>query len=322
MKGRDILNDNLKRSWDKICRYDNQSSFTSRRTYRQEQKAFLEYVSERFNLQSLKRLQNKHATAYINEQLDKGIKKSSMQKSMVAIRRLNEFCDGQIDITNKQLGIDGKDKAVAIAGMSDSEYQRALEIAQDKDPNGFILFALQMGNEFGLRSNEIVNMQFGEIRECVVTGKLNITHGTKGGRPRQISYSNKEFLRELISTDFCEGKSNSDKILCSREKGSVKKRLSQLHDWFSKNSDKIIDTDREEKTIAAHSLRRRFAQNRYDSYISSGMNDSQAMSHICRDLGHGSSYKTMPDGTVKFTREDITSVYVKHRIIERSDMNE
>lgn len=208
--------------------------------------------------------------------------------------------------------------------MSDSEYQRALEIAQDKEPNGFIYFALRIGNEFGLRSNEIVNLQFGEIRDCVLTGKLKITNGTKGSRPREIAYTNKEFLRELIATNFCEGKTNSDKILCSRQKGSVKKRLCQLHDWFSKNSDKIIDATREEKSVGAHSLRRRFAQNQYDKYISAGMNDAQAMSHVCSDLGHGASYKKMPDGTVKFAREDITGVYVKNRMInkERSDINE
>ena len=254
------MNENLEKSFKKICRHDNQGSLQTRKTYRQCQREFLEHVSKEFNLQSLKRLKNKHVISYINTKLDQGESKIYMQKIMVAIRRLNANCNGLVDISNKELGIDGKGKLIAIPGLSDTEYQRTTQIATTMDDDGFIYYSAKMGNEFGLRSNEIVNLRFKEVRDCLDTGILKITHGTKGGRPREITYHNKDFLNKLLQTNFCEGKCNDDKILCSREKGSVRKRLSQLHNFFTKNSNLIIDKTREQKSVGAHSLRRRFAQ--------------------------------------------------------------
>ena len=94
----------------------------------------------------------------------------------------------------------------------------------------------------------------------------------------------------------------------------MRKRLSQLHNFFTKNSNLIIDKTREQKSVGAHSLRRRFAQNRYDLYISQGCSDEKAMSKVCCDLGHSGSYKTKKDGSISFKRADITDVYVNRRV--------
>jgi site-specific recombinase XerD len=294
-----MANANLQAQFHKLCRLDRTGSFSTKRTYRQAMGQFLDYCSDHFHAMNINRLGDKHIRAFIQNQLDRGVGQRTLQKQVAAIKHFLLIAGVRVTVTNRQLGIAGRSYQ-ALQGATNSEYQR-IQVFCTQRGKVFEGLAVKTMYFFGLRSNEVVNLRYGTLRDAMRTGKLLIEHGTKGGRKRTLELSQQQMaaVRELEASRLNpDGRTESDKVFCSRQKDSVKKQYWRLHNFFSHYGDHLSDPGRTD-TLSCHSFRRAFAQNLYDSCRKKGDSSEQAMRQVKTALGH-SAKRGM----------DITGVYI------------
>jgi site-specific recombinase XerD len=296
------MNNNLRNQFDKLKRLDNTGSYTTKRTYRQAMGQFLDCCSEHFNAQNIKNLTDKHIRYFVEEQLDNGVSQRTLQKQIAGIKHFFILANAKFTVTNRQLGIAGR-KYQVLQGVSTTEYQRALALCAAKG-KAFEGLAAKAMYTLGLRSNEVVNLRYGSLRVAIKTGVLLVEHGTKGGRKRSLNLTTDQMavVKELDASQLNpDGRTNSDKVFCSRKKGAVQSQKARLHNFFTNYGPRIADPGRTD-SLSCHSFRRAAAQSVYDR-VRKTRSDKEAMTVVRDFLGHG------------LNRPDIDAVYVHDRKI-------
>lgn len=303
LKGVLFTNNNLRNQFNKLIRLDNTGSFTTKRTYRQAMGQFLDCCSDHFKAQNIKKLSDKHIKYFVEDQLNNGVSQPTLQKQMSGIKHFLLIAGAEISVTNRQLGIAGRQYQV-LQGVSKTEYQRALALCAAK---GKVLECLEIKSMLflGLRSNEVVNLYFGGLRDALKTGVLVIDRGTKGGRKRTLTLTADQMavVKELEASQLNpDGCTNSDKVFCARHKGAVQAQKSRLHNFFTNYGRQISDPGRTD-SLSCHSFRRAAAQAVYDR-VRAAKSDTEAMSAVKAFLGHGDN------------RPDIDALYVHDRKLD------
>lgn len=297
-----MINADLQAQFQRLCRMDHTGSFSTKRTYRQAMHQFLDFCSEYFRAVHIFRLGDKHIRAFVQYQLDRGTEQRTLQKQVAAIKHYLMIVGVNVTVTNSQLCISGRSYQ-ALQGATESEYRRTLDFCVQKGKI-YELLAVKSMYEFGLRSNEVVNLRYGTLRNALHTGKLLVEHGTKGGRKRTLELTSQQMavVQELESSRLNpDGHTESDKIFCSRKKGSVKTQHCRLQSFFSRYGSRLSDPGRTD-TLSCHSFRRAFAQNLYDNCRKAGNSSDRAMEKVKAALGHS------PNRGI-----DITGVYVANK---------
>ncbi len=305
------MNQNLEKQFKKLIKNNiHNDSFNTRKTYKQRFGQFLEFCSDR-GIQSIHKIKSKTVADYVSIQLDNGVSETTLKATVSAIRYFIKMaCEFKgtkplFNLTNAQLGIATKREFVYKEGISENEYHRALGIAKDKNDK-LALGALKLGYILGLRSNEIFNLRMYELRDAINNGKqIEIAHGTKGGRKRTVLFNSKHLdeLKEIYNIAKASGKRMTDKVMTYNEKDACKKNLASWHNWWSRNSAKIADDGRN-TPLSAHSLRRQYARNLFNSLLERGKTKETAANIVSNCLGHGSAS----------VRKDITSIYLGFKL--------
>lgn len=293
------MNNNLRNQFNKLIKLDNTGSFTTKRTYRQAMGQFLDCCSDHFNAQNIKNLTDKHIKWFVEEQLDNGVTQRTLQKQVAGIKHFLLIAGAKFSVTNRQLGIAGH-QYQALQGVTESEYHRALALCAAKGKT-FEALAIKAMRSLGYRSNEVVNLHYGNLRDAIRTGVLVVEHGTKGGRKRSLTLTADQLavVKELEASCLNpDGRTNSDKVFCSRQKGAAQSQKARLHNFFTNYGKQISDLGRTD-SLSCHSFRRAFAQNTYDFCRNQGLSSEDAMRHVKTALGHS------PERGL-----DVTAVYV------------
>jgi len=178
------MNNNLRNQFNKLIRLDNTGSFATKRTYRQAMGQFLNCCSEHFNAQNIRNLTDRHIRYFIEEQMNNGVSQRTLQKQVAGIKHFLLITGAKFSVTNHQLGIAGR-KYQVLQGVSELEYRRALALCAAKGKT-FEKLTIKAMYHLGLRSNEVVNLRYGSLRNALKIGTLVIEHGTKGGRKRTL----------------------------------------------------------------------------------------------------------------------------------------
>lgn len=301
-KGVFLVNLNLQNQLNKLIRLDNTKSYTTKRTYRQAMGQFLNCCSDHFKAQNIRKLGDKHIRYFVEEQLDNGVCQRTLQKQIAGIKHFLLLANATFTVTNQDMGIAGR-KYQVLQGVSTTEYQRALALCAAKGKT-FEELAIKTMYALGLRSNEVVNLRYGSLRDAIRTGILIVEHGTKGGRKRSLTLTVDQLVvvGELETSRLNpDGQTNSDKIFCSRKKGAVQSQKARLHNFFTNYGPRIADPGRTD-SLSCHSFRRAAAQSVYDRARAT-KSDKEAMAAVRDFLGHG------------LHRPDIDAVYVHDRKI-------
>ena len=305
------MNQNLEKQMKSICKLNaHNDSFQTRKTYRIRMNRFLEWASLR-GLQKLQNISNKQMSAYINQELDRGISERTLKSTLCAIRHYNRVAcllsktESRLNISNEVLGIGGKSTFQYREGVSEDEYFEALKTCA----NDFeMISAIRLGYILGLRSNEIFNLRMYELRDAIRSEnhQIHIDHGTKGGRKRVVEFDEKytDELTDIFESAKKCGKRLSDKVLCKNEKGECKRQLARWHNFWSRYGARIANNANSNRAtpLSAHCLRRQYSRNMFNKLLEDGMNEKKAASNISEWLGHGRS------------RKDITALYLGVRV--------
>lgn len=172
--------------------------------------------------------------------------------------------------------------AIRTFAMSEYDYQKAFFSNRDSKAK----MGVELAHEFGLRSNEIVCLQVGDIKG----DRLHISHGSKGGRERTIiaeTLQQKELIIKLSNYAKEKDLSDNDRIINITKSSLHKYEREHLKKHFGQ---KYNHTNN-------HAIRKNYAERTYLRYRQEGKSHKDAWGKTSENLGHS------------FDREGLFKVY-------------
>lgn len=219
--------------------------------YRDSMNNFLRFCAEKYHLQKIANIGEKHLRAYVDYRRQAGIAEKTLKNDLSAVRFFHQFTNSRNELPdNRALGIEktlegGKDRA-----WTDEEYQRMIEKAVELGRKDVVM-AMKLARQVGLRVHECTRLTVGHIQNALRDGELEIKG--KGGRVRRVPVR-PEFRSELESLLEGHGSRNDEKIFVPPGE--------KTHTVI-KSIQKFIQRHREEITerkITFHGLRHSYAR--------------------------------------------------------------
>jgi len=219
--------------------------------YRDSMKNFLRFCAEKYHLQKIANVGEKHLRAYVDYRRQEGISEKTLKNDLSAVRFFHQFINSRNELPdNRALGIEktpegGKDRA-----WTDEEYQQMMEKAI-KLGRRDVVMAMKLARHVGLRVHECTRLTVEHIQNALRDGELEIKG--KGGRVRRVPVR-PEFRSELESLLEGHGSRNDEKIFVPPGE--------KTHTVI-KSIQKFIQRHREEITerkITFHGLRHSYAR--------------------------------------------------------------
>jgi hypothetical protein len=223
----------------------------------------------------------KQMKTYVAKRIEEDISAHSIQTEVSAIRRAMEGAGRHLDavnlFTSASLGVPAVSRKGNGIPISETTYLSALERA---DKATAALMRLQ--HDLGLRLNEAIEVA-GTLAQWERTLRLGATHvhllhGSKGGRPRDISILPQNFDAVYGAIVAALGTTKGGRhfpIQANNGRHAARLYSQKLAELEIKNEE------------SSHSMRRRFACNQYAWYLQNGLVSKEAWARLSMDLGHG-----------------------------------
>ena len=155
--------------------------------YRNSMPVFLRFCAEKFHLQKLANVGEKHLRAYVDYRRQAGIAEKTLKNDLTAVRFFHQFTGSRNLLPdNRSLGIKktpqiGKDRA-----WTPEEYRRMMDRAIELGRQD-VAGAMRQALLAGLRIHECTRLTAGQVQDALREGELETTG--KGGRVRRIPVS-------------------------------------------------------------------------------------------------------------------------------------
>lgn len=216
---------------------------------------------------------------FVQWRLALGILPRAIQNEVSAIRAMlkvsgrRAFAESP-EMRSRALGIPPGSRVGTNSPISDAAYEDLLERAEAMDPGTACLIRLE--RTIGLRGKEAImsTESLAHWMEQLLTGQpLHVTRGTKGGRERYVSVPCRSSAQNALelATAFC---AEHDGVFYPHK--SLKQAIRRYEHVMGHRLD-----------VKGHSLRYRFAEDRYRLYRADGLTEDEALVFLARDLGHG-----------------------------------
>lgn len=289
---------------EKQYRMSNRGSFTTRRSHYNKMSGFIDFVGERFKVQKLENLKDKHVQAYIEWAFREGKSASTVWNTVSAVqyfvnqlpgeKRLSEtknikeaFIEKQQhnenfqkhDVQRHYIGT-GKNPA-----WNAHEVEKAIDMAE-KAGRHDVALAIQFGVELGLRIHEVTRQSRAAVKDSLDKGILT-TKG-KGGLVRDISVHTVDGRRALQEA-LRETSYEKQKVFVD-QKGETHKAIKSIQNWIYNNRSKFADDP--DKKLTFHGLRHSYAQREYEFYRQKTGDERTALLMVAEQMGHGREWIT------------------------------
>ena len=155
--------------------------------YRDSMTGFLHFCAEKFHLEKLANVREKHLRAYVDYRRQAGISEKTLKNDLAAIRFFHQFTGSRNVLPdNRELGMaktppGGKDRA-----WTDEEHRLMMEKAVGLGRQDVVL-AMKLARLAGLRIHECARLTVGHIEDALKEGEVTIKG--KGGRVRRVPVS-------------------------------------------------------------------------------------------------------------------------------------
>lgn len=227
-------------------------------------------------------LKSRHIENYVQQRIDTGISKRTIQNEMSAIRAILRKADritlaDSERISNKTLGIggasrDGKHRAMPDAKFTDV-YCRLGEIDKGAQACAELERYLGLRGEEAVQSNKSLEMWQKQLEHG---DRIRLIYGSKGGRARDIRPVDIEKAKEVIGRAISLAKLQNGKLINKPDLKSAQRR----HNYCMKVAGAVGE-------FSAHSLRYAFACDSIERYEKQGFSRKDALAQTSMDLGHG-----------------------------------
>ncbi len=264
-------------------------SFNTLKTKYDQVDRFANFLQKNnIQLKGVKNIRTKDLKAYVDEQIKSGKDKRSIQNEIATLRGVlreygrSQFVDKE-ENSNFSLGIGGASRKGTNQAIDKTSYITAKNKLDTKNTvlSQKASAALSLMYNLGLRSKEAVmsGKSLGDWERQIKNGeRITVSHGTKGGKIRDVKIFDKESALNAIKTAQQVIDNNGN--LFSGRSNTLESALNQMNNQMKSV---FKDTD-----FSAHSARYAFAQSQVDDYKAEGYSAAEAYSQSSLDLGHGS----------------------------------
>lgn len=304
--------DNLGAQLERVLKGAHRGSIKTRHRYAEAAGRFIRHIGEKYGLQRIQNIQDKHLESYAQMLRDNGRADKYIKTELSAIRYIHsqipqpkfKLTDGHK--SNKKIGLGSTPDGRCDRAWSQNEIQEA-KILANKMGRSDVSRAIDLVHSTGMRLDEACTLRRNEAENALRTGILHLTN-TKGGRPRDVPLTPAaaEAIRAVV-----EKVGRGDYLITPFEysKGKIHKYKAALENFLVDHRDKFQDNNRnsnahniapgERAALTWHGLRHTYARNEIDRLISEGVSKNRAFSIVSEQLGHN--------------REEVTLIYTAGR---------
>ena len=284
----------------KVIKNTNQRSHDTRDTHLNKLSSFVNHVGDKFHLQKIENISNKHVLSYVQDAYAKGLSSSTIWNTVSAVQFLQDKLPGKFnhisDTTHlkqryaeQQLKIDEHFKKNDIqrhyigTGKNPAWTQGEIDKATDlalKMGRYDVAISIQFGVELGTRIHETFRQDRAAINKALKSGELT-TKG-KGGYIRDIP-AQKESQREILKIAKNQTALDHQKAFIPDGK-TIKQSMKSVQNWLYNHREKFAEI--EDKKLTYHGLRHTYAQREFERIIKETGNMREALRQVSEQLGH------------------------------------
>jgi len=282
---------NLNAQLDRLWRHCNQASIKTRYRYREAERRFIRFLAERYHLQKLANVRDKHVVEYISYLVQKAEARghtpnwSTIKTDLSAIRFWHDQLGARpISDNNKLAKLAGIGKKLGRVpfvsttprAWTDQELTFMQQAAIDAGEERFAA-AMALAYDLGLRRHEVTRLDRAAAEEALRSGALTVKG--KGGLVRSVPLEGN--ARQILS-----------KLVSKTPRGSkLFVRPGEKTHQVLENLEKFIRTHqphlRQQGKLTFHGLRHSYAQRKYREFRAQGLDDREARLRVSHLLGHG-----------------------------------
>ncbi len=284
----------------KIIKDANKRSINTRGTHLDKLSGFVNFVGDKFHLQKIEKIADKHVLAYIEDAYVRGLSSSTIWNTVSAVQymakqfpegvsRLSDTSHLKEKYTNQQSTKNenfqksdvqrhyintGKNPA-----WTQAEIDKATQLALDMKRYD-VAISIQFGIELGTRIHETFRQDRSALNKALKTGALT-TKG-KGGYIRDIP-AQKEAQREILQLARNQTSVDHQKAFVPDNK-TIKQSMKSVQNWLYNHRKKFADVP--DRKLTYHGLRHAYAQREFERIEKLTGNTRIALREVSEQLGH------------------------------------
>lgn len=284
---------------EKIFKHTRQGSYGTRDRYKDSCLMFVRFCGEKFKLQNIRNLHDKHLVAFVQSRKNAGISPKTIKNDLTALRYLHDQIQQPRYVLsdNKELqqqyGIE-LTKTSQVNGnraWTADEYQGMMQIAKELRQEN-VADCLTLARTMGLRVTEAVAVSRAQAESALRTGLYTVQGEAKNGKHRQVPLSaagKAIFERRLRYTE----RGNRLFIAPGEKTHQV---VNKMQKFVQHHRDKVITEtgranridkrDGSVRNLTFHGLRYSYVQERMDHEIAKGYSYDNAAFLVSKEVGH------------------------------------
>jgi integrase/recombinase XerD len=286
---------------EKIFRHTRAGSFGTRARYRDTCRNFAKFVAEKFRVQNLKNVADKHIVAYAKNRINEGIAAKTLKNDLAAIRYAHDqIANPRYSISNNQqlkekFGLE-LDKTPEINGnraWTAEEYARIKDLAT-RAGRPEIADVMTLCRTMGLRIAVASAIRRSQAENALRTNIYQVKNEAKNGKWREVPLSPQ--AREIFEKRMAETPRGGRLFVQQSEK--THEVINRFEKFLQNNRGKIETAEgRELRTwekygktntneLTYHGLRYCYVQERMAEETDKGLSWKEAAQTVTKEVGH------------------------------------
>lgn len=277
-----------------IRKHNRQGSNKTKERYYEANQRFCKYLAETYGTQKFANIQGKHLDSYAKYMQEQGLGASTIKTDLAGIRFYHSKCsNARYELPgNKELttGLERRITRGVDRAVSDNDYKTFKNICDSKNTYSYerTKNCVILAKEMGLRIHETTKIGTYHVEEALKKGEMTVIG--KNGKERIVPVNERAMQ---ILTNCAASVNRGDKLFV-REGEQTHKVIKQIQNNINRTRADWQTSDGVNRTY--HGFRHSYARNKYDEFVSRGMNDYEARKCVSQLLGH--------------ERDEVTNIYL------------
>jgi integrase len=286
---------------DKIFKHTRQNSFGTRARYQDSARSFARYVHEKFKVQNIRNLSDKHVVAYIQQRQANGIAPKTIKNDLAAIRYMHDqvqnprykLSDNKVLKEEHGLVLEKTPQINGNRAWTNEEYLGMMAIAIQQGRQE-IADVMELSRTIGLRITEAVAVSRAQVENALRTGVYQVKGEAKNGKHREVPLSKEAraiFEQRLANTPrgsrlFITQGEKTHMVVNRLEKfleyhrGKVETTEGTIKRIYERNGEMKINE------LTYHGLRYMYVQDRMEQELENGLQEDQAAALVSKEVEH------------------------------------
>ncbi|MEK4366427.1 phage integrase N-terminal domain-containing protein [Paenibacillus sp. FSL M8-0212] len=284
---------------EKIFRHTRQGSYATRDRYKDSCLMFARFCLDRFKMQNVRNIHDKHVAAFIEERLKQGIGAKTIKGDLSALRYMHDQVQRpRYDLANNQklqedygLTIGTTHQVNGDRAWTTSEYDGMMQVAKELG-NSNVADCMQLSRTMGLRITEAAAVSRSQAEYALRTGVYQVKGEAKNGKHREVPLS---AAGRLVLERRMSVTSRGERLFI-RPGEKTHQVVNRMQKFLEHHRDKVLTetgmqqrTDRRDgssRSLTFHGLRYGYVQDRMGQELAKGYSRDNAALIVSREVGH------------------------------------